>query len=191
MMRQFAGAIIALQGMFRLITFQSDWERHFDMSMRGFRESFGAAIFTLPLFFLFIACQRYVGGDPDIGQYLLIYIFLWLSFPLSAAGVVLVSQRRDAYLPWIVLHNWSFMARYVIITSIWLLYVAGVIGPDMWGLLATVYVFILRPMIHWRVAVVALGVSAGQGALAAAIPALIDIMLVEGLVQLLTSPATG
>lgn len=191
MMRQFAGAIIALQGMFRLLTFQPDWERYFDMSLGGLRASFGAAIFTLPLLVLFIACQQYMGGDPDFGQYLLIYIMMWISFPLTAAGVTLVSQRQDAYVPWVVLHNWSFMARYVVINSIWLLYVAGLIGPDMLGLLAAVYVFILRPLIFWRVAVVALRVPAGQGALAAAIPALIDIMLVEGVVQLLTSPATG
>jgi ABC-type maltose transport system permease subunit len=75
---QIANAIIALQGMFRLIAFQPNWEWHFDMSMRGFRDSFGAALFTLPVFFLFIACQRYIGAETDLGQYLLIYIVLWL-----------------------------------------------------------------------------------------------------------------
>jgi hypothetical protein len=189
MLGQFASAIIALQGMFRLIAFQPNWEWHFDMSMRGFWGSFGAALFTLPIFFLFIACQRYFGADTDLGQYLVIYIALWISYPLTAAGVVIVSNRQDAYVPWIVLHNWSFMARYLIITSIWLLYVAGVIDRDMLALLATFYVFILRPIIHWRVAVVALGVPAGQGALAAAIPTLIDLMLVEGLIQFFEASA--
>ncbi|MDG1417206.1 MAG: hypothetical protein P8P99_05350 [Maricaulis sp.] len=189
MLGQFASAIIALQGMFRLIAFQPNWEWHFDMSMRGFWGSFGAALFTLPIFFLFIACQRYFGADTDLGQYLVIYIALWISYPLTAAGVVIVSNRQDAYVPWIVLHNWSFMARYLIITSIWLLYVAGVIDRDMLALLATFYEFILRPIIHWRVAVVALGVPAGQGALAAAIPTLIDLMLVEGLIQFFEASA--
>ena len=187
MMRIVAEAWLALQGVWRILTFKPGWQAHFDPSLAGLQRSFSAALLALPAVALILAGIWYAGGGGRWLQGFLVYGLAWLVFPLAASLAVSISGTRGQWSGWVILHNWSSLFGFYVQAACWTLYIAGLINLPILGLLIGLYHYYLRVLIHWRIAYVALGVPTIRAALLAAIPYLAVEALVV-IVSLSTAP---
>ena len=171
MMRLVAEAWLALIGAWRALTFKSDWDQNFDLSVRGLWHSFFAAMVALPLVIFILTAVQHLGTDLQPVHYYVRYAISWLVFPVAAAGTVALLGVRQSFVPWLILHNWTVVLLYGLLTLFWALRTAGIIDQTIHEVFVFFY-FYLRILVHWRVAFATLGVPTITSALAASVPML-------------------
>ncbi len=175
-------------GVFALLIFKTGWREHFDVSVKGVGLSFSGIVLGLPAFTLlimsihFFVADNAVSLDADASVSLfdavLIWARFWLVFPLISASMVMLLQVKNRYAGWLVVHNWTVFVLIHIQAFLLALYPAGLINSEVLGAAISFYQ-LARPLVHWRVAHGALGLSPLQSAIAAAIPLIIDLILLE------------
>ena len=185
MIRILFDAVAGISGVSRLMAFREDWRQGFDVSLAGVARSFGAAILVIPLYLFYEAGMSraaadlgIVAGDAPVGFLIAAYIAGWTLFPVAAAGIVILTGRREAYAPWLVVHNWARFALYGVLTILMALYLVGFIDAGALGVLLGTLYQLVRLAVHWRVAAGALQLHWGLAAGAAVIPILIDMIVI-------------
>jgi hypothetical protein len=113
----FSDAKSGLTGVVRLLAGQSDYHGYFDVSTNGLARSFSAALPALPLAFLVAGISNGIAAeaslDPDIEATIVSaphvvtrWALSWAYFPLLAAVLTRMMNRRERFAPWVVVHNW-------------------------------------------------------------------------------------
>ena len=107
----------------------------FDVSLRGFLQSFVAALLVLPLFaFVHYVQSRAIGVDATpMGVALVAYAAQWLAFPLTAAGLAKLMQRERYFVPYVVAANWASIIQIAVVAAAVLL--GTLLSPGVAGLL--------------------------------------------------------
>ena len=179
MIRAGYDAFRGLAGVLRLLTFRPEWAERFDVSASGVARSFFAAAFALPCLFFIIAARERMAlelgaSPPDMPAvyYVLGYTLPWLLFPGFAAIVTILTGRREAFGPWIVVHNWAVLFLFMSQAFIYVLYMAGLADAGSAVRLVRDIYMPLRLIVHWRVAVGSLGLPWPIATGAAVIPVL-------------------
>lgn len=182
-------AVAAMTGLGKLIAFRDDWRQHFDISADGVWRSFAAVLLSIPGYVLFVFAANYlVASVPDAPagagfnalEAIATFARIWFVFPIVAAGVAILLNLKHHFAGWLVLHNWTVLALLHISVLFYVLYAAGLADRAALSLLLQFY-FMLRLFVHWRVACAALQTGVATGAAAAAIPILVDAVLIYGL----------
>jgi len=107
----------------------------FDVSLRGFLQSFAAALIVLPLFaFVHFVQSREIGVDATpMGVAILAYAVQWLAFPLTAAGLAKLMHREQHFVPYVVAANWASIIQIAVVAAAVLL--GTLLSPAVAGLL--------------------------------------------------------
>ena len=175
-------------GVFALLMFKSDWRKHFDVSAEGVARSFSGVVLALPAFaFLIFGVNYFYADNVDVYASDFRYTLLdaviswarfWLLFPVVAAIVALVMDLKDRFASWLVVHNWTVFVLVHIQALLLALYPAGM--ADAGAIAQTLMLYsILRLFVHWRVAQGAMGLPPIKAAAAAAIPLIMDRLILS------------
>jgi hypothetical protein len=107
----------------------------FDISLRGFIQSFAAAPIVLPLFaFVHFVQSREIGMDATpMGLALVAYAAQWLAFPLSAAALAKLMHREKHFVPYVIAANWASIIQIAVVAVAVLL--GTLLSPGVAGLL--------------------------------------------------------
>jgi hypothetical protein len=107
----------------------------FDVSLRGFLQSFAAALLVLPLFALVHVVQsREIGVDATPMWLAVVgYGAQWLAFPLTAAGLAKLMHREHHFVPYVVAANWASIIQIGLVAVAVLL--GTLLSPGIAGLL--------------------------------------------------------
>ena len=170
-------------GCFKLLAFRNDWRSHFDVSTRGVARSFAGVVLALPAFVFTVASVNHLvaenptladgGAGFQIGEAVLVWARFWLLFPLVAVATAMLLKVTDRYAKWLVVHNWTVFVLIHIQAFFFALYMAGLADAAALAALLGIYQ-LARLLVHWRVAIGALGLPAVMSAAAAAIPLLVE-----------------
>jgi hypothetical protein len=129
-----------IHGAWRLFLLDARAIDDFDLSMRGFWQSFWAMAIVAPLYLLYAVPQpaliarlsETAAPDYDPALYLqvkaLIFVTTWLFFPLIMVPLSRVLDLGHRYVPLIVAYNWSHVIVIVLVLPPAMLYWAGLIG---------------------------------------------------------------
>jgi hypothetical protein len=116
----------AFYGVFLLARLHPNAPDMFDRSVDGFWKSLFAAVLVLPAHVLVTARIAQETPDAtycidDIITELLIYIIVWLAYPVLMIAVTRVIGRRERFLDYIVPYNWTMVpAGYFLGAISWL-----------------------------------------------------------------------
>ena len=107
----------------------------FDRSVDGFWKSLFAAVLVLPAHVLVTAriaqeTPEATYGIDDIITELLIYIIVWLAYPVLMIAVTRVIGRRERFLDYIVPYNWTMVPVGYFLGAISWLRMFGYISQD-------------------------------------------------------------
>lgn len=174
-------------GIYAMLAFQPGWQRHFDVSVDGFVNSFKAALYALPAFILImLSANHFLAGEANaadarvgLWEAVLQYARIWLVFPVLAYVIVKLLGLKTGFSAWVVVHNWAVFVLLHVQALIWALNAAGIANAQV---LATLIAFyqIARLFVHWRVAAGTLDMPWGLAAGVACIPLVVDALLVYG-----------
>jgi hypothetical protein len=91
----------------------------FDVSLKGFVQSFAAAVIALPIFaFVHFVQTRHLGMDgTPLGLAVLAYAVRWLAFPLTAAALAKMMHREQHFVPYVVAANWASIIQIGIVAA--------------------------------------------------------------------------
>jgi hypothetical protein len=177
MIRAGYDAIRGVAGILRLVAFRQGWAERFDVSSGGVARSFAAALLAIPIVIFIIAAREHLivasGAVPQprpFMYYALIFSLNFLLFPGVAAIVTMVTDRKAAFGPWIVLHNWAALSLFLVQGLIWAIYLAGLLDAGGVTLILSSHYVLLRVFVHCRVAIAALGLPWPTAIGAAIIP---------------------
>ena len=111
MLPSVADIVRACYGMAYLVRRHPDAEQMFDATPAGFWRSMFAAVICLPAHAVIIANGVVYTGEHDYGfrdgvSDLMVYVIIWLAYPVLIANVAPAIGRRDRFLPYIVPYNW-------------------------------------------------------------------------------------
>ena len=167
----------ALYGAYRLARFDAAGMTYFDDSITGFWRSFFAAAIVAPLYAIMLA-MRYAAGTVEVHLLRfailesIIYVILWLAFPVVMIWLARLLLREAHYLRYIVAYNWAAVLQNALYLPLVILAGFGT-GPAAVadGLVLVALMVIL--VYTWFVTRTALAVSAAT----AAGVVLIDLML--------------
>ena len=111
MVPSLADTVRALYGVMLLIRRHPDAELMFDASPAGFWRSLFAAVLCLPAHAVIIMHGVAYTGESDYGfrdgmADMMVYVIVWLAYPVLMANVAPALGRRDRFLRYIVPYNW-------------------------------------------------------------------------------------
>ncbi len=104
--------VFSLYGTYRLARLDKGGVGYFDISVKGFWNSFFAAVIVAPFYGLLLY-QRYAAGLEDAHplRYVAIetiaYVILWVAFPLVMASMARILDRERQYMGYIIVYNWA------------------------------------------------------------------------------------
>ena len=100
----------SLFGAWRLARFDPGGMNYFDLSIRGFWRSFGAAAVVLPVYIYFVAVN-FDGTDASAAWFVIVkalaYGAAWAVFPIVMVGLARVLNLTGNYVPFIIASNWA------------------------------------------------------------------------------------
>ncbi len=187
MRRMLADANLRVRGLFAMLAFRPGWRGHFDITPYGVGRSFNGVILALPAFYLMVTGINALVADnpaiygPDAGSGFWDAAFAWLRiwglFPLTAMLTVALLGIRERLGGWVAVHNWAVFVLLHIQALIWALYLAGLANAAAVQGLLSLYTLV-RYYVHWRVAHGALGLPPAMATAAAAIPLVIEAIVI-------------
>ncbi|XBQ16449.1 MAG: hypothetical protein ABL308_00900 [Oceanicaulis sp.] len=185
-----AETLASARGVWRMLTFRSDWKSYFNVTETGVARSFLGVVLALPAFALLVASvNHFAAENPAIAsaearitgiEALAIWARFWLVFPVLAAIMAMVLNVRGRFASWLVAHNWAVFVLIHLQAAYWALYAAGLADAQALGSLVAIYQMV-RLYVHWRVAHAALGLPIGLSTLAAAVPLIADYLIMAAL----------
>ena len=100
----------SVYGAWRLARFDSGGMNYFDLSVRGFWRSFGAAIVVLPIFIYFVAIG-FEGTDAGAVRFVIVkavgYAAAWAAFPIAMVFLARILNLSANYAQFIIAANWA------------------------------------------------------------------------------------
>ncbi len=120
----------SLDGAWGIAARDADALKNFDLSARGFWNSFAAAALAAPFWLWFSLSQQAYLADlaaassreyiqPPLGIFLIAegfaYIFGWILFPLMIIPITKILQVKQKYATYIIVHNWSMVLVYFLL----------------------------------------------------------------------------
>lgn len=190
MIRLVAEAYLALDGTFKALTFKQGWQSEIDVSLTGFWHSFLAIIPAMAMLAGILIAADHIGGSFNEAAIWWIFWLSWLVFPGAAAVATVVLGVRERFVPWVVMHNWTVVWLYGILTLLWALLTAGLISREFFEFANFIYLY-FRVLVHWRIAYVSLGLPTITAALAAAVPIVVYEIAQAIIYRAYTAPAAG
>ncbi|MGY6627857.1 MAG: hypothetical protein ACXIVL_05025 [Oceanicaulis sp.] len=193
MRQMLADANLRVRGVFAMLAFRPGWRGHFDITPLGVGRSFNGVILALPAFYLMVAgvnamvAQNAALYAPDaatgFGDAAFAWLRIWGLFPLTAFLTVAILGIRERLGAWVAVHNWAVFVLLHLQALVWVLYLAGLANAAAVQGLLGLY-GLARYYVHWRVAHGALGLPPFVATAAAAIPLVIEAILIALLSQL-------
>jgi len=177
-----------VRGVFAMLAFRPGWRGHFDVTPLGVGRSFNGVILALPAFYLMVAGVNALVADnpalygPDaattsFGEAAGAWLRIWGLFPLTAFLTVAILGIRERLGAWLAVHNWAVFVLLHVQALIWALYLAGLANATAVQGLLSLYM-LARYYVHWRVAHGALGLPPVLAGAAAAIPLVIEAIVI-------------
>jgi hypothetical protein len=153
-------AVRAMIGALRLMRFDASGLDWFDRTPQGFARSFAVALPILPVH---LWLSRLPGPpDADAGLRLLlamlVYIVLWLAFPVAMLPVVDALGRRARYFDFMVANNWM-AAPLIALQALLELSLITLPVPTVLASLAGLGLFVYALAVEWFTVRRALAVS--------------------------------
>ncbi len=100
----------SVSGAWRLARFDPGGMNYFDLSIRGFWRSFGAAVVVLPVYIYFVAVGFH-GTDASTAWFVIVktlnYGAPWAVFPILMVGLARILNLTENYIPFIIASNWA------------------------------------------------------------------------------------
>ena len=146
MLPSVADILRACYGMVYLVRRHPDAERMFDATPAGFWRSLFAAVICLPAHAVVVASGVVYSGERGYGfrdgvSDLMVYVIIWLAYPVLIANVAVAIGRRDRFLPYIVPYNWLAIPISYLFAMIGGLALEGLLAPGLQaGLTIAAYV---------------------------------------------------
>ena len=176
----FHEAARSLYGAYRLARFDPSGMAYMDTSVRGFWNSFYAAVATLPFFLVLLVVDYLLERSDDLVRFAAVqsigYVIGWVLFPLVMVGIVRALDREPRYLGYVVAYNWGAVLQNAFYTPAALLVASSGPGLSAAGLLAVaVLAFVL--FYTWFITRTALDISAKTAALIVLLDVFLSIFL--------------
>jgi len=167
--------VLSLRGAFRLGLRDTAGLRDFNVSIAGFWRSFTAALIVAPGYAALIGPRIAALSAGAAWRAVLVeilgYVIIWTAFPLAMHHLAPRIGRDDAYIRFIVAHNWGATVQMMILLT------ATAVGgslPGGAGVLLQMIGLGLILYYQWFVARTALAVSGGTAAAIVALGILIE-----------------
>ncbi|KAA5804939.1 hypothetical protein F1654_02790 [Alkalicaulis satelles] len=181
---------LRVRGVFAMLAFRPGWRGCFDITPVGVGRSFNGVLLALPAFYMIVVGANMLVADnpalysPDartgFGEAALAWLRIWALFPLAAWLTVRVMGLSERLGAWVAVHNWAVFVLLHIQALIWTLYLAGLANAAALQALMGLY-GLARYYVHWRVAHGALGLPPVMAGAAAAIPLVIEAIVLAAL----------
>lgn len=179
-----------VRGVFAMLAFRPGWRGYFDITPVGVGRSFNGVVLAVPAFYMMVAgANMLVAQNPALygadahtgfGDAVLAWLRIWALFPLSALLTLMVLGMRERLGAWVAVHNWAVFVLLHIQALIWMLYLARI--ADTAAILGLLGIYgLARYYVHWRVAHGALGLPPIMAGAAAAIPLVIEAIVLAAL----------
>lgn len=154
-----------LQSVLGMLAMRPGWRAGFDVSGDGLVRSFLAAALAVPLFILSIVGQNRIYGSlaeteaaanpVGLPQGVILYLCLWIYFPIVARVFTRAFHIEESFAPWVVVHNWTVLFLLCIQGGLGALVLVGALTPAVYLDLGGFY-FLFAIYAHSRAAVGAL-----------------------------------
>lgn len=157
----------SLSGAWRLARFDPSGMNDFDLSIRGFWRSFGAAFVVLPVYIYFVAVN-FDGTDATTAWFVIVkalaYAAAWAAFPIVMVGLAQVLNLKANYVPFIIASNWASVLQVLLFIPVNTLAAFNGLESDATGLLyflTTVIVLVYQWFVARTALQTTIGVAAG------------------------------
>ncbi len=136
------------------------WEGYFDLSKKGFQQSFLALALSLPFYYVCAAAvQKHraslPGANPDSAiPAAAFFVILGLyagTFVLTAYILCLVFDKQAAFRPWVIVRHWSMFFAALLAAGLLGLYLAGAL-PFMIVIYMVLGIYLITLAIDIRLA---------------------------------------
>ena len=159
----------------------------FDDSVRGFWQSFFAAVIALPAYAVNAGIDGWSGDGASLGiggaiQKLEIYVILWIAYPLAIWFVLQSFNRTERFMRYVVAYNWAAVPVAYLLMAGSLLDFADILPsaiPDSMTLYAYVVAFIYMSELTKRALDIGAGIAIGV--------VLFDVVFSAGLARVLST----
>lgn len=128
----------SVYGAWRLARFDPGGMNYFDLSIRGFWRSFGAALVVLPVYIYFVAVN-FDGTDASAAWFVIVkasaYGAAWAVFPIVMVGLARILNLTGNYVPFIIASNWASVLQVLLFIPVNTLAAFGGLASDGGALL--------------------------------------------------------
>lgn len=122
-------------GSLRALGRSGDWPKYFDLSRKGFMQSFAALFLTLPCYYvcaLAVAKERAVRDAEVVAAvpflpFVIIFTLFALSFSVSVYLISMVFDKQDGFRPWVIVRHWTAFFAVLLAAALFGLYLLGVV----------------------------------------------------------------
>jgi hypothetical protein len=146
--------VAALYGAFRLLRFDPDGLRAFDVGPTAFWQSFFAAFIAAPGYAILIALHMESAPSADVVSTGLLhgfaYVISWTAFPLVVFYLAQAMDRAEHWVGFVIAFNWSKVVQMAIYLPLVLASASGVFG-DTGGNFLTLVGLIAVLVYQWYV----------------------------------------
>jgi len=195
-----AEALRALQGAVALARRDPDASRFFDLSADAFWRSFGAIVFIVPLYIIFVMADARMTAElapppappmpsmPSLFAAEIVALGLdWVAYPLVMFFVTRQFDLTRRYAAYIIVYNWSSLLVALVLTPPSLLYAVGLLPVGLIVLINLLAVIALL-VYHWYIATQVLAVPGVTAAGFVALDVLLDLFIFLGVSSLMPAP---
>ena len=147
--------VAAVYGAWRLMCFDADGMRWFNVSMAGFWRSFFAAVVVAPGYAVLVGLNLSIRTEPfDPGWAIMVsgaaYAVGWVAFPVAAIFITRLLGLTQRYFPLIVAYNWASVPQMLVYLPA-ILIDTGVFVPAGSGPLLSVAALVFILAYQWFV----------------------------------------
>lgn len=162
-------------GCFKVLGLDNTWPDHFDLSPKGFQQSFLAVFLSLPLFYICAAAvlkqRELISGDLQsfpAAAFLGIILIYGFMFPLSAFILASLFKKDQAFRPWVIVRHWTMFFAALVVAALFALTLAGVL-PFMMVNSIAFFIYMCTLLMDIRIAQKVAGFEIGAAILAGCI----------------------
>lgn len=122
-------------GSFKALSRSEDWPKYFDLSRKGFTQSFVALFLTLPCYYvcaLGVDTERAIlmeGGAPLVPflPFVIIFTLYAFAFSVSVYLISMVFDKQDRFRPWVIVRHWTVFFTVLLAAALFGLYLVGIL----------------------------------------------------------------
>lgn len=122
-------------GSLKALNRSGEWPKYFDLSRKGFVQSFAALFLTLPCYYvcaLAVAKERAVREAEAVAAvpflpFVIIFALFALSFSVCVYLICMVFDKQDRFRSWVIVRHWTAFFAVLLAAAFFGLYLLGVI----------------------------------------------------------------